>query len=114
MIDYYFPLDPLKRPTVGNIWFEKRKSLNVDWSPILAYYTYGTIQGYEVQYYEDGNPRQAKTLRTVNASILIEDLKEYTSYCISVSAFNEHGLGKGANNPKCHLTDEGGEQTIIF
>lgn len=115
MIDYYFPLDPLTQPTIDNMWFEKRKSLNIEWSPILAYYTSGTIQGYQVQYYEeDGNPELAETLRTVNASIHIEDLKDYTSYCISVSAFNEHGLGKGANNSKCHLTDEGGEQTIIF
>ena len=96
------------------MWFEKRKSLNATWSPILAYYTYGTIQGYQVQYFEDGSPELSKTLRAVNTSIHIDGLKDYTRYCISVSAINEHGIGKGANNSKCHKTDEGGEQKITF
>lgn len=114
LIDYHFSLEPLQPPTVVKVWFEKRKSLNAAWSPILAYYTYGTIQGYQVQHYEEGSPERAKTLRTVNTSIHIDGLKEYTSYCILVSAFNEHGIGKGANNSKCNKTDEGGEQKITF
>ena len=114
LIDYYVSLEPLQPPIMGYMWFEKRKSIKAVWSPIPAYYTYGTIQGYQVQYYEDGSPEKAKALRTVNAFIHIEGLKDYTSYCILVSAINEHGIGKGANNTKCNKTDEGGEQKITL
>ena len=114
LIDYYFSLEPLQPPTIVKVWFEKRKSLNAKWSPIPAYYTHGTIQGYQVQYYEDGSPEQAKTLRTVNTFIRIDGLKDYTSYCILVSAINEYGIGKGANHSKCNKTDEGGEQKLMM
>ena len=67
-----------------------------------------------MQYCEDGSPELAKTLRTVNTSIHIDGLKDYTSYCISVSGINEHGIGKGANNSYCNKTDEGGEQKITL
>lgn len=95
------------------MWFRKRKSISAAWGPIFTYYSYGTIQGYHVKYYEVGSREQAKTLRTVNAFIHIEGLKDYTSYYISVSAINEHGIGKGANNSKCLKTDEGGKQKIL-
>lgn len=106
-------LGPRRQPSVNNVWFETRKSLSVVWSPVPAYYTYGTVQGYQVEYYEaDGNPQQAKMQRTAGTSIQIEGLKDFTNYCITVSAFNEHGLGK-YSEPRCHLTDEGGEKEKI-
>ena len=103
-------LGPFKTPTIDNVWFEKRRSLSAVWSPMLAYYTYGTLQGYLVQYHEadDSGPQQAKTQRTAGTSIQIEGLKAFTNYCILVAAFNKHGLGR-YSEPGCLFTDEGGE-----
>ena len=107
-------LVPKVSPKFDNVWFEKRRSLSATWSPIFAYFTYGVIQEYQVKYYEkDANPQQEKTLRTAGTSIEIEDLKEYTKYCLLIAAVNENGRG-GFGGKKCVFTDEGGEQEMIM
>ena len=109
-----FLLVPKVSPKFDNVWFEKRRSLSATWAPIFAYFTHGVIQEYQVKYFEkDANPEQEKTLRTAGTSIEIEDLKEYTKYCLLIAAVNENGRG-GFGGRKCAFTDEGSEQEMIM
>jgi len=107
-------LAPTRPPREITVGFDKRRSLKVSWSPVLAYFTYGTVQGYKALYYEaDSNMEEAKAqrARVPAVGMVIDGLKSYTNYCVSVAAFNENGVGN-YSYPECNVTDEGGKNNI--
>lgn len=72
--------------------------------------TNGVILGYEVEYHEVGSSSevQRKTVKAHKTSIKLSQLKYYTSYEVTVKAFNKVGVGPAAL-PIQQITMESGK-----
>ncbi|GAB1600757.1 protein sidekick-1 isoform X2 [Argonauta hians] len=82
--------------------------INVSWSPPLKSAQNGEISGYKVTYHRIFKKRyiEKKELTSLDKNVLLETLKMYTQYSISVLAFNIAGQGPKAK-PVIVRTKEG-------
>ncbi|XP_065220187.1 cell adhesion molecule Dscam2-like isoform X2 [Planococcus citri] len=82
-------------------------SLIVQWQPPLDEDTNGAVLGYEVEYREIGSPSTThrKTVKAHKNSVELAGLKYYTTYEITVKAFNRVGVGP-ATLPIQQITTE--------
>jgi hypothetical protein len=70
----------------------------------------GALSGYEIEYRETGglSAVQRKTVKAPKTSVRLTGLKYYTSYEVTVKAFNKVGMGP-ATLPIQQITMESGK-----
>lgn len=93
---------------ISNKLFISSNRLNI-FQPPLEQDTNGAILGYEVEYREIGAPSNVhrKTVKAHKNSVELTALKYYTTYEITVKAFNRVGVGP-ATLPIQQITTESG------
>ena len=83
-------------------------SCALTWAPVPQLYSYGTLLGYYVFYWEKNTSEVRNvTISNVSTSATVGGLKILTEYLMTIAAFNAAGTGKRSNASGC-LTLEGG------
>ena len=88
-------LVPTISPNVTSAFNTSSTSINLTWSEVPLEHINGEMKGYVVRYKElNESYSNSKNINISNCSIVLQNLKIYTAYEISVAAASGAGAGK--------------------